>query len=208
MIKMKKTKPKELNLDLLIAIGTIFTLLIVLSTWVTTHIELKSKLEVATSKAQQAEATIQELSTTNLSLHSSLISLNKSYDELEAKANYFQKLSGLKEDLRSYSLEDQASAYALGWTETEWDYYAKHSSDAEGICGVMPLWNPYLQELNIKPNSLEACIAIFNFYKEQTGSTPKAIKEYKGVESKKHMWIVAHTLYIRQYILKKLKESE
>lgn len=80
---MKKTKPQELNLDLLIAIGTIFTLLIVLSTWFTTHIELKTKLEVATSKAQQAEATIQELSTTNLSLHSSLISLNKSYDELE-----------------------------------------------------------------------------------------------------------------------------
>lgn len=114
----------------------------------------------------------------------------------------------IQKEIKFYSLEDQASAYALGWTETEWDYYAKHSSDAEGICGVMPLWNPYLKELNIKPNSLEACIAIFNFYKEQTGSTPKAIKEYKGVESKKHMWIVFHTLYIRQYILKKLKEKE
>lgn len=32
---------------------------------------------------QNQHSTIQELSTTNLSLHSSLISLNKSYDELE-----------------------------------------------------------------------------------------------------------------------------
>lgn len=196
----------DLRADLT-AVGAIYILGITLVCWLNSHYKLQSELSSLKAEYHQAKIAVVELDTTNTSLHKSLISMNKAYDDLEEEKKYFQKLSGIKEDLRSYSLEDQASAYALGWTETEWDYYAKHSSDAEGICGVMPLWNPYLQELNIKPNSLEACIAIFNFYKEQTGSTPKAIKEYKGVESKKHMWIVFHTLYIRQYILKKLKEK-
>lgn len=114
----------------------------------------------------------------------------------------------VKNEVRFYSLEDQATGLALGWTETNWDYYAKHNSDAEGICGIMPIWHPYLQDLGIKPNSIEACIAIYNFYLDQTGSKSKAIREYKGIESKKYEWLIKHTLYLRQYILKRLKEPE
>lgn len=110
-------------------------------------------------------------------------------------------------DAKHYSLEDQASGLALGWTESDWDYYATHNSDARGICGIMPEWDPYLAELNIDPNSIEACIAIYNYYLDRTDSKSKAIKHYKGIKSKRHMWQVQRTLEVRQFILKKLKED-
>ena len=201
---------KPFNPDLkadLTAIGGIYTIIIVLSMWIHSNYKLQHELTQLKADYFQAKVLVVELDSTNTSLHEALISLNKSYDEVESKANYFQKLSGLKEDLRSYSLEDQATGYALGWTETEWNYYATHNSAARGICGVMPLWDDYLHDLGIKPNSIEACIAIYNFYLDQTGSNTKAVKNYKGIESKKYEWLIKHTLYLRQYILKRLKEQ-
>ena len=201
---------KPFNPDLkadLTAIGGIYTLIIILSMWVYSNYKLQHELTQLKSDYFQAKVLVVELDATNTSLHQSLISLNESYDEIQAEANYYKKLSGLREDLRGYSLEDQALGLALGWTESEWNYYAKHNSDAQGICGVMPLWHPYLHDLGIKPNSIEACIAIYNFYLDQTGSNVKAVKEYKGIESKKYEWLIKHTLYLRQYILKRLKEQ-
>jgi len=203
---------KPFNPDLkadLTAVGGIYIIIIGLSMWIHSNYKLQTELIQLKADYFQAKTLVVELDSTNTSLHEALISLNKSYDEVENKANYFQKLSGLKEDLRKqYSLEDQATGLALGWTESEWNYYANHRSAARGICGVMPLWDDYLHDLGIKPNSIEACIAIYNFYLDQTGSNTKAVKNYKGIESKKYEWLVKHTLYLRQYILKRLKDEQ
>ena len=196
------------------AVGGIFTLIILLSSWLYQQHNINKQLtnlqyQVYQTKEElyAAKVVAVELDQLNTNLHNTIIELNKAYDEQEAEANHYRKLSNLKESLRQYSIEDQAIGLALAWTESNWDYKAKHKSSARGICGVMPLWDPYLAELNINPNSVEACIAIYNFYLDQTESKTKAIKEYKGIESKKHMWLVHRTLEVKQHILHKLKEQ-
>ena len=195
----------DLKADLT-ATGAIFTLLVCAYMWASSAYHSHQHIAHLQSQLLQAKTIAVELDQTNDSLHSTLQQLNTAYDELEAEANYHRKLSNLKEDLRIYSLEDQASGLALGWTESAWNYYAIHNSDARGICGVMPEWDPYLAELNINHNSIEACIAIYNYYLERTDSKAKAIKHYKGIKSKRHMWQVKRTLEVRQFILRKLKE--
>ena len=196
----------DLKADLT-ATGAIFTLLICAFMWASSAYQSHSQLAKLQSQLVRANSLLIELDSENDDLHEALAGLNAAYDDKESEANYFRKLSNLKEDLRIYSLEDQASGLALGWTESTWNYYATHNSDARGICGIMPEWNPYLAELNIDPNSIEACIAIYNYYLDRTDSKSKAIKHYKGIKSKRHMWQVQRTLEVRQFILHKLKEQ-
>ena len=196
----------DLKADLT-ATGAIFTLLVCGFMWASSAYHSHAQLVQLQSQLSRANSLLIELDSENDGLHEALAGLNQAYDDKEAEANYFRKLSNIKEDLRNYSLEEQASGFSLAWTESEWDYYAKHNSDARGICGIMPLWDPYLAELNINPNSIEACIAVYNFYLDQTDSKTKALKKYKGIESKHNLWIIQHTLEVRQFILKKLKEQ-
>ena len=196
----------DLKADLT-ATGGIFTILICGVIWASSAYQSHKQLTKLNSQLLTAKHLVVDLHKENQQLQSSVLYLNQAYLDSQAETSYYRKLSNLKEDLRNYSLEDQASGLALGWTESDWDYYATHSSDARGICGVMPEWDPYLAELNINPNSIEACIAIYNFYLNRTDSKSKAIKRYKGIKSKHHMWIIQRTLEVRQFILHKLKEN-
>lgn len=58
------------------------------------------------------------------------------------------------------------------------------------ICGVKPLWNDYLVEQGIEPNSILAGYTVYQYYLDKTNSETKALKEFKGIESKKKLWIV------------------
>ncbi len=52
------------------------------------------------------------------------------------------------------------------------------------MCGVDPLWKPYLKERGIKYNSLQAAWAVFNYYYEESNyNVYKAILKFKGVQT-------------------------
>ena len=80
----------------------------------------------------------------------------------------------------------------LAYSEDSFKGQEDHGDgDTVGYCGAKrSIWGDYLEERNIPINSLKACVAIFDYYLEQEGSTAKALKEYKGIESKEKMWIV------------------
>ena len=196
----------ELKADLT-AVGAIFILIIMLSVNFISEHRLAKELYQTKVDLLTAKVIVVELDKKNDGLHEALAGLNNAYTDLESEANYWKKLSNIKDLLRQYSLEDQATGLSLAWTESDWNYNAKHKSSARGICGVIPLWDPYLKERGIKPNSVDACIAIYNFYLEQTGSKSNAIKEYKGIESKRHLHLVKKTLEVKQIILKELKSK-
>lgn len=58
------------------------------------------------------------------------------------------------------------------------------------MCGVKPLWHPYLNEVGVPTNSILGGYTVYQFYLDKTGSTAKALKEFKGIESKKKLWVV------------------
>ena len=58
------------------------------------------------------------------------------------------------------------------------------------VCGVKPLWNNYLVEQGIEPNSILAGYTVYQYYLDKTNSKTKALKEFKGIESKKKLWII------------------
>lgn len=58
------------------------------------------------------------------------------------------------------------------------------------VCGVKPLWNDYLVEQGVEPNSILAGYTVYQYYLDKTNSETKALKEFKGIESKKKLWIV------------------
>lgn len=79
----------------------------------------------------------------------------------------------------------------------------KHDKNiAIGICGVIPkYWKQHLNNQGIKVNSLKACETILNHYLEQNnGDLIKSIADYKGIESKKNMYLVYRVLEIYQGI--------
>ena len=196
---------EELKADLT-AVGAIFILLVVLVMNFVSQQKLSNELYKTKVDLLTAKVIAVELDKENDGLHEALAGINAAYTDLENESNYWKKLSNIKDLLRQYSLEDQALGLALSYTESSWNYNAKHNSSARGICGVMPLWDPYLKERGINPNSIDACIAIYNFYLEQTDSNSKAIKEYKGIKSKRHLYLVKRTLEIKKVILKELKK--
>lgn len=58
------------------------------------------------------------------------------------------------------------------------------------VCGVKPLWNNYLVEQGIEPNSILAGYTVYQYYLDKTNSKTKALKEFKGIESKKKLWVI------------------
>ena len=58
------------------------------------------------------------------------------------------------------------------------------------VCGVKPLWNDYLVEQGVEPNSILAGYTVYQYYLDKTNSETKALKEFKGIESKKKLWII------------------
>lgn len=96
----------------------------------------------------------------------------------------------------------------MGFSETGNRYDVKHPGDvAQGICGAVPkYWSKELEENNIKLNSLETCIYIYNnLLDKYDGNRRKALIYYKGIKSKEHMWIVNKILSIRKTLIEKYK---
>ena len=60
----------------------------------------------------------------------------------------------------------------------------------EHVCGVKPLWNDFLIEQGIEPNSILAGYAVYQYYLEKVSSETLALKRFKGIESSKKVWIV------------------
>jgi hypothetical protein len=67
------------------------------------------------------------------------------------------------------------------------DYSVSHQGKYTHVCGVDPLWKPYLKERGIKYNSLQAAWVVFNYYYEESNyDVYKALLGFKGaVKNKK-----------------------
>ena len=156
---------------------------------------------------QNQHSTIQSLTSEVMDKNLKIYELQTSIETLEEDIQYYQKLVNIKEHLRSYSVEEQATALAVGFSESGWDYNADHQGEYSNICGNKPYWDDFLAEKNIPTNSLEVCIVIYKHYKEKNnGSRFLAIKEYKGIKSQKNHYLVHSTLELREIILKELKK--
>lgn len=90
------------------------------------------------------------------------------------------------------------------------DYKAIHKNNiAQGICGIVPEYhNETLNRLNVDLNSLKACEVVYlDYLKKNNGNKIKALADYKGVESKKNMYLVYKVLEKEKQI-KDLKWKE
>lgn len=136
-----------------------------------------------------------------------IMKLEQELELVNEELEYQKALTGIKEYLRDYSKKDQALALALAWTESTWNYDAKHSSTAEGICGIKPEhWQEYLDSINVELNSLEACLAVYKTYeKKHNNSKFHMLKDYKGIRAKKNIPLVLKTIKIKNIILKELE---
>ena len=86
------------------------------------------------------------------------------------------------------------------------NYSVSHQSKYIHVCGVDPLWKPYLAERGIKYNSLEAAWAVFNYYYvESDYNMYKAILGFKGVQRNKKVKQIAKRIISTT---NKLKESK
>lgn len=118
-----------------------------------------------------------------------------------------KNLFKVQKEVKNYSLEEQALGLALCFTESSWNYNANHQGLYSNICGNKPHWTPYLNELGIEANSIEAGIAIYKHYKEKNnGSRFLALKDYKGIKNPKNYYIINSTLQLREIILQRLKK--
>ena len=153
-------------------------------------------------------STIQSLTSEVIDKNLEIHKLQTTITTLEEDIQYYQKLVNIKEHLRSYTVEEQATALAVGFSESSWNYGADHQGEYSNICGNKPYWDDFLTEKNIPINSLEACIAIYKHYKEKNnGSRFLAIKDYKGIKNPKNYYIINSTLQLREIILQRLKND-
>ena len=136
---------------------------------------------------QNQHSTIQSLTSEVMDKNSEIYELQTSIETLEEDIQYYQKLVNIKEHLRGYSVEEQATALAVGFSESGWNYDADHQGEYSNICGNKPYWDDFLTEKNIPTNSLEACIVIYKHYKEKNnGSRFLALKDYQGIKNPKN----------------------
>lgn len=134
--------------------------------------------------------------------------------ELRAELKSLSSLKKLKDDLRKLSRHTNdknkiATTIALGFTETNLDHKAKHKQKGiVGICGADKRdWEATLQEQNIPINSLMTCLAIYEYYLDETNDPKKAIKKYKGIKSNKHIGRVYIVEKLKVYIIHNLDED-
>ena len=72
------------------------------------------------------------------------------------------------------------------------EYSVSHQGKYEHVCGVKPLWKPYLKERGIKYNSLQAAWVVFNYYYEESNyNVYKAILDFKGAQTNKEVKQIA-----------------
>lgn len=77
------------------------------------------------------------------------------------------------------------------YSESGLNYDAIHQGKYKGICGVVPeYWEDYLNELGLDYNSVAGGYAVYQYYLDKTGKNSSALKEFKGIDSKKKTWII------------------
>ena len=145
-----------------------------------------------------------------------VMDLNASLDEkeyliveLQKKLNdpELSKLIKIKEDLRSYSLEEKATGIAIGWTEGSLRLNPDHKDNGftQGPCGVTEYHVDYLHSLGLNRYSYASCIEIYKLYKDKhSGSKYEAIKSYKGI--KENTYLIKRYESIRKRVLTILKD--
>lgn len=198
-------KQEKLN-DELSLVGSIFILLILISSYLISNYKKEtriSKLEQEVLSTKQLAILIQsDLDKTENQLSKVILEQEELVNDLKD----VQVLIKIKEQLRGYTYEEKAIGLAMAWTESSWRFILNHGSNAEGICGVEPnYWREFLNDKDIELNSIAACIEIYKYYKDKNGTRYEAIKQYKGIINNTH--IIEHTIIIRNTILNILEEE-
>lgn len=196
--------------------GLLFTGVVLLATWIyednkaiDKYLALQSQHLSLQSNYIQAQELVIDIYDENNSLHNSLAMLNNHIDGLEdlVYSGELVKLIKIKEDLRSYSVEERATALAIAWTESTWRLNPYHNDNGftVGPCGVKEYHIEYLADKNIDRYSFASCIEMYKLYKDKhSGSKDKAIKAYKGIVTK--TYLVEKYNNIRDKILNILKD--
>lgn len=191
----------------LTAVGAIYILIVLLSTYIFIHIENTKQFQILQNQLitiqQELVKTQEDLSM----MEENTKSLNEYADTLEYQLKDLHKLETIRRELRNYTTEEKSVGLALYWTEGNWERYPDHKDNGytQGGCGVTPFWNTFLAEKGISKYSIEACIEIYKYYKEKTKSQYDAIKEYKGAE--RNTKIVDHTIKLKNKIKSMLKSN-
>jgi hypothetical protein len=196
-----------MKIDELNAVGAIFTLIIGTGVYFKDNYIQNKTIQQIQSNYYEAKRLVVQLDSEHKETQLMVQDLTRAYDSMRDDMQEVHTFIHIKDNLRGYTVEEKAIGLAIAWTESTWNFNAKHKSDAEGICGVIPeYWEEYLNSKNIDVNSVAACIEIYKFYKEENnGSKEKALKDYKGI--KNNTYLIGKTLRLRDKILKILKES-
>jgi hypothetical protein len=195
--------------DELIAVGAIFVLIVMSASNFYENYKTNKKIEELHTNYKIAQKATVELNNEVIEAKKELNDALKIVDELESDMKEVQTLIKIKEDLRSYSIEEKAMALAIAWTESTWRLRPNHRDGGftVGPCGVTEYHKDYLNDLGLNRYSFASCIEIYKFYKEENnGSREKAIKDYKGIV--KNTYLINKTINLRDKILKILKEYE
>lgn len=180
-------------------VGSIVTLIVVSAIYLGAHFEAEKRLSILEKENFEAKAIAGEQYKKAKILESKLKKLETDMEEVKP-------LIRIKDELRSYSIQEKAIALAIGWTESTWNYNANHQGLYTNFCGNMPwYWDEFLEEKGVSSNSVSACVEIYKHYKERYGNKYAAIKAYKGIKS--NTYLIDRTLYIEEIILKILTEE-
>lgn len=186
--------------DEIVAVGSIFTLLITSAMYFNTTYKQKNEIQELRAKYEQARNVAVELHQESKETKVELEQVKKDIEEV-------QPLIRIKEELRKYTLEEQAIGLAVGWTESTWNYNANHQGLYSNFCGNMPWhWDDFLIDKGVHPKSAAACVEIYNYYKNKFGTKYSAIKAYKGI--KENTYLVYRTIKLYEVVLKILKEEK
>ena len=200
------TRNPIMKTDELTAVGAIYILIITITLYFTNIYSHNKQFQKLAKITLETQHIAMEAQAEQKRAYQAVDKVYSLLEEAYSDIDYYQKLVGIKEELKDYSTEEIAMGLALAWTESSWNYEANHNSQAEGICGVVPkFWKDYLIERDIELNSVAACIEIFKYYREDN-TRKQAIKEYKGIESKKREYLIPYTIKIRNLILKRLQQ--
>lgn len=192
--------------DKITAVGAIVALVIVLAMYLATQYKTHKKLALLEKENFEAKAiAVEQYSKAKLA-NAELKNLEAKLKKLETDIEEVKPLIRIKDELRSYSIQEKAIALAIGWTESTWNYNANHQGLYTNFCGNMPwYWDEFLEKKGVLSNSVGACVEIYKHYKKRYGNKYAAIKAYKGI--KNNTYLIDRTLYIKEIILKILTEE-
>lgn len=192
--------------DEITAVGAIVALIIIMAMYLTTQYKTDKRLALLEKENFQAKSIAVEQYEKAKLAKVELENLESKLKKLELDIEEVKPLIRIKDELRSYSIQEKAIALAIGWTESTWNYNANHQGLYTNFCGNMPwYWDEFLEEKGVSSNSVGACVEIYKHYKKRYGNKYDAIRAYKGIKS--NTYLIDRTLYIKEIILKILIEE-